>query len=584
MKHNQQRSLNAEIKKVIGSRVILCSLILLVAIIGLTLVDMSTSLEHLRDQINHQVKPLEDFTIGEIMIDNPQAIVVKLKDFNQSTHLYDVKWVPYSHAPFKNVRLTLPFNWAYNYQLGNIAGYQFGYFKITGSLLTDHALIYSLALRLLVLIFFSIALFGFLYPVARRIPQELFVDPINRFIQLIAEPGAAKANNSQRNLPIELQSLEDNIQDLLSRAQKSERDKALNRQGEMARQVAHDLKNYVGSLYNHVDSADKLSISQKRKMKECLTDISNMSRNLLERYKVESLGQVTQQNNRNQAFSVLGQLRRVKSLIETTKNTDSTNIKVKANYDAYSTFIEVPPTGFNRVLSNLVKNAIEANANEVNISVNKSAHDTSIEIRDDGYGIPTKILDRLGKEELTYGKKGGNGIGLYYAMNEVKNWGGDISIQSKTDKGKGTCITLTIPRLLQLPEWFVENIDLTGISKIVIIDDDSNIHTRWNQRFKSQPIEIVSFSDAKSAITFLNSSECNHDNPLFLVDYHLGVDTEKGLDLIHRFNLEDHAILVTGEANDRDIIKRCINQGVKLLNKDSIEIVFCSGLIILQRS
>ena len=51
-------------------------------------------------------------------------------------------------------------------------------------------------------------------------------------------------------------------------------------------------------------------------------------------------------------------------------------------------------------------------------------------------------------------------------------------------------------------------------------------------------------------------------------------DFELRLDLIYRFNFEDHAILVTGEANDKGIIKRCVTQGVKLLDKDNIEIVF----------
>ena len=156
-------------------------------------------------------------------------------------------------------------------------------------------------------------------------------------------------------------------------------------------------------------------------------------------------------------------------------------------------------------------------------------------------------------------------------MNEVKSWGGDVSIESTT--GQGTCITLTMTRLSQLPPWFVVNINLAAINTVVIIDDDSSIHARWDQRFASQSIAILSFADTKSAISFLSSPECNQDDTLFLVDYHLGVDCDRGLDLMHRFNLEDHAILVTGEANDREIIRQCINQGIKLLDKDNIEIV-----------
>lgn len=569
MKCKKARSLNAEIKKVIGSRIIICSLMLLVVIISLTLFDMSTSLEHLRDQINHQVKPLEDFTIGEVMIDNPQAIAVKLEDFNKLNSGYEVKWVPYNKAPFESVKLTPPFNWVYNYQLGSIAGYQFGYFKISGSLLSDRSLIYSLLIRLLVLVIFSLALFGFLYPVAKGIPKKLFVDPINRFLNLISNPETNKAPTKEKQLPLELQSLENKIRGLLTTVKEHERNKALIQMGEMATQVAHDLRNYLLGLNEWLENISPISSVEKDKAYEYVKAIELMSSNLLKRYKTDRMIINSYQDS---PLSLTDQLKKALFLAEIKCKLAQVNLRTNISHEQYPLFIAVDSSIFKRIIVNLINNAIEAEPKSRNICLKLFIHSSFvvININDDGKGIPPHVLEKIGKTEVTYGKADGHGIGLYHAYQSLKKWGGALEVYSQEEVG--TQLTLRIP-LAAPPKWYLSKLNLKKTKKILIIDDDKTIHDQWSNKLTHlKHLIIEHFFNPHDLTTYL-SENFEPSSTIFLMDYQFNNCTLTGLDLIKQHQLSSQAILVTGRSEDYHIIEECLLLSLNLLPKNNIPLV-----------
>ncbi len=107
---------------------------------------------------------------------------------------------------------------------------------------------------------------------------------------------------------------------------------------------------------------------------------------------------------------------------------------------------------FERIIANLLQNAIEAVSSDaasektprVIVDTVETAKTLSVTIRDNGMGIPRDVLPRIGESGFSFGKDGGNGIGLASARRWAKSRGGDLAIRSL--EGTGTEVRLTIPR------------------------------------------------------------------------------------------------------------------------------------------
>ncbi|MFZ2959461.1 MAG: response regulator [Candidatus Ozemobacteraceae bacterium] len=98
---------------------------------------------------------------------------------------------------------------------------------------------------------------------------------------------------------------------------------------------------------------------------------------------------------------------------------------------------------FFSMLSNLIKNAIEASPEGQEIRVNlHSLADRSIEVENQGE-IPPEIQDRFLERYVTHGKTGGTGLGVYSAHLMAKTLGGNLRFYST--KETGTLLTIEIP-------------------------------------------------------------------------------------------------------------------------------------------
>lgn len=101
--------------------------------------------------------------------------------------------------------------------------------------------------------------------------------------------------------------------------------------------------------------------------------------------------------------------------------------------------------------NNLIQNSIEATAqiNSASILLRTKIIGESIlqiEIIDNGKGIPPQILEKHGKQKISYDKqqtKSGTGIGVFNTYNYMKQVGGDMHFESILNIK--TIITLTLP-------------------------------------------------------------------------------------------------------------------------------------------
>lgn len=103
------------------------------------------------------------------------------------------------------------------------------------------------------------------------------------------------------------------------------------------------------------------------------------------------------------------------------------------------------PEDFKRILSNIINNSLEAldkNEKQISLEMKMDGQKTLITLADNGCGISSNNINHVFKENFTFGKQNGNGIGLSYVAKKVQSWGGDIAISS--DLGIGTKINLTL--------------------------------------------------------------------------------------------------------------------------------------------
>jgi len=121
---------------------------------------------------------------------------------------------------------------------------------------------------------------------------------------------------------------------------------------------------------------------------------------------------------------------------------DERGINIKANISNGKAFID--EIAFKGIISNLIKNAIEAIDKEGNIDISAKfdAGDLIIEIEDDGPGISGEQINNLFKPFYTT-RVSGTGLGLATAYKSAIDHGGDLRVESKT--GGPTRFILTIP-------------------------------------------------------------------------------------------------------------------------------------------
>lgn len=86
-------------------------------------------------------------------------------------------------------------------------------------------------------------------------------------------------------------------------------------------------------------------------------------------------------------------------------------------------------------LVNLLINAIEACSEGGRVEVEVEDDDpVRIRIRDDGCGIGPEELERIFEPFVSL-RSGGTGLGLFLALNFVRQWGGDIAVRSRPNVG-----------------------------------------------------------------------------------------------------------------------------------------------------
>lgn len=344
---------------------------------------------------------------------------------------------------------------------------------------------------------------------------------------------------------------------------------------ELSAQVAHDIRSPLAALETVITHLQGIPENEKMIVKSATYRIREIAQKLLSRNRKEDFHMKTEQDlqeeKSNQVLTAL-----VENIITEKRVQINHPIYFKIDsheQNSYGFFSCVQPVEFRRVISNIIDNAIEAlqPAGQIDVLLAKTHQEITIQIQDNGKGIPSHVLSRLGEKGVTYGKEGGSGLGLYHAKRMLQSWSGRLKIESQ--EGVGTKVSLVLPHAAT-PNWFVPKIRLIPGSTIILLDDDRTVHSIWESRFESMrasSYQITSqyFANADDLIAWHRQQK--EDAPItYLVDYQLADQPWNGLDVIENLQIQQNSILVTHSFEDPKIIERCTQMDVGLVPKNLI--------------
>ena len=208
---------------------------------------------------------------------------------------------------------------------------------------------------------------------------------------------------------------------------------------EMARQVAHEIKNPLTPMKLAVQQLVSFYKEKNRQFDDLFVKVTDT---ILKQ--IENLKSIASEFSN---FARMPIYKFEKTNIINVLN-DSKNLfleeKIKISIDANQevTLIDSDKTELMRIFINLIRNSIQAGAKNITFTVSDNEDFVSIIIEDDGDGIPDKIRSKIFSPNFTT-KKQGMGLGLKMAKRYLEQINGKIDLGEKKN---GAMFIIKIPK------------------------------------------------------------------------------------------------------------------------------------------
>jgi signal transduction histidine kinase len=231
----------------------------------------------------------------------------------------------------------------------------------------------------------------------------------------------------------------DDLEDSAERLAKTEREQAWQ---EMAKQVAHEIKNPLTPMRLTVQSFQKNSGFKSEDEKLKLNDFCEI---LIE--------QIDTMSNVATSFSDFATLPKTQlektDIVEATKKVveifEQNNITLETSNE--NIFVKLDKEQWIRVMTNLIKNSIQSiphdRESNIQLKIIESTKKVKIIVSDNGLGVSNKNREKIFEPKFTT-KSDGMGLGLGIVRSIINSHRGKISYKSK--KNKGTDFTISLPK------------------------------------------------------------------------------------------------------------------------------------------
>jgi len=230
----------------------------------------------------------------------------------------------------------------------------------------------------------------------------------------------------------------DDLEDSAERLAKTEREQAWQ---EMAKQVAHEIKNPLTPMRLTVQSFQKNSgLKKDEDQKDKLNDFCDT---LIE--------QIDTMSNVATSFSDFATLPKTQlektDIVEATKKVveifEQNNISLETSSE--NIFIKLDKEQWIRVMTNLIKNSIQAIPHDrepiINVKITEGLKTVKVIVSDNGLGVSKNNRDKIFEPKFTT-KSDGMGLGLGIVRSIINSHRGEISYKSKSRKGTDFKISL----------------------------------------------------------------------------------------------------------------------------------------------
>ena len=294
-----------------------------------------------------------------------------------------------------------------------------------------------------VYLFMILISFGLAYFLSSYITKSLktISDKINETsLNQKNEKIVIEANSREINSLIKAYNkMVDKLEESATMLAQSEREQAWR---EMAKQVAHEIKNPLTPMRLTVQSFQRKFDSNDPNLKQKLDD-----------YSKTLIQQIDTMSSVASAFSNFASMPAQQN--ETLNVVEVVEFSLDIFNEDYIHFTSeeeeiitvMDRTQLVRIITNLVKNAIQAIPEEqqekkINVSVQKVESFVTIAVKDNGIGIEKENIEHIFEPKFTT-KTSGMGLGLGIIKNIIENYKGTITFE--TEFRKGTTFTVSLP-------------------------------------------------------------------------------------------------------------------------------------------
>ncbi len=212
---------------------------------------------------------------------------------------------------------------------------------------------------------------------------------------------------------------------------------------DIARKLAHEIKNPLTPIQISIQNLQKCYSSNKETFNEIFDDCSRIILS-----EIEKLRKLANE------FSLFSKLpsseKKYENIISILQNSitlyqaEFKNVKIIADVELGFPKIKANAESINIIFSNLIKNAIDAmpNGGTLTITAKVNSNFAMIEFKDTGFGIKKEDIDKIFNPYFTT-KARGSGLGLPIVQKLIENHNGKIQVES--EEGKNTTFTVFLP-------------------------------------------------------------------------------------------------------------------------------------------
>ncbi|MBZ9609288.1 HAMP domain-containing histidine kinase [Clostridium estertheticum] len=258
-------------------------------------------------------------------------------------------------------------------------------------------------------------------------------------------------------------------------------ERALKLQGEFLVNVSHELKTPLNVIFATTQLLNMYctngSLDQKKdsiikyiaSIKQNSYKLSKMINNIVDLSKIEA-GFFKLNLSNNNIVEFVEEI-----AMSVTNFTDSKGLKIIFDTDTEEKIIACDPEKVERVVLNLISNAIKFSdeGDDIFINVNDKNEFVEISVKDTGVGIEDKyldmIFDRFNQVDNSLSRNAeGTGIGLSLVKSIVELHGGSISVESEF--GSGSTFTVKLPSKKVLNEDTLYNSKMRSRNETVQVE------------------------------------------------------------------------------------------------------------------